>query len=129
MGDDVPTGTVTFLFTDGVESTRLWQQHPGAMRTALAAHDDIVRNGIVARNGSVFATGGDSFSAAFANPIDAALAAIEIQNALGRNEWSELGDLQVRMALDAGLADERNGHSPTCAAFRLQVLDEWAETR
>ena len=35
----LPTGTVTFLFTDIEGSTRLWEQHPEAMRAALARHD------------------------------------------------------------------------------------------
>ena len=38
-----PTGTVTFLFTDIEGSTRLWEQHPDAMRPALARHDDLLR--------------------------------------------------------------------------------------
>src|SRR5438046_985908 len=35
----LPSGTVTFLFTDIEGSTRLWEQHPEAMRAALARHD------------------------------------------------------------------------------------------
>jgi class 3 adenylate cyclase len=33
---ELPTGTVTFLFTDVEGSTRLWQEQPEAMRPALA---------------------------------------------------------------------------------------------
>jgi len=43
---DLPTGTVTFLFTDLAGSTRLWEEHPEAMRDALARHDEIVRSAI-----------------------------------------------------------------------------------
>ena len=39
---DLPTGTVTFLFTDIEGSTRLWEQHPQAMAGALAHHDQIL---------------------------------------------------------------------------------------
>ena len=39
---ELPTGTVTFLFTDVEGSTRLWEAHPEAMKAALARHDDIV---------------------------------------------------------------------------------------
>jgi hypothetical protein len=38
----LPTGTVTFLLTDVEGSTRLWEEHPDAMRVALARHDDLI---------------------------------------------------------------------------------------
>ncbi len=50
---DLPTGTVTFLFTDIAGSTRLWEQHPQAMAGALARHDAIMRQAIVAEAGVV----------------------------------------------------------------------------
>ena len=42
---ELPTGTVTFLFTDIEGSTRLWEERPSAMRVALARHDAILRRG------------------------------------------------------------------------------------
>ena len=42
---DVPTGTVTFLFTDIEGSTKLWEQSPESMRAALTRHDAILREG------------------------------------------------------------------------------------
>ena len=49
MTDPVlPSGTVTFLFTDIEGSTRLWEQHPEAMRPALARHDEVLREGVAA---------------------------------------------------------------------------------
>jgi class 3 adenylate cyclase len=39
---DLPTGTVTFLFTDVEGSTRLWEHHPMAMRATLARHDALI---------------------------------------------------------------------------------------
>jgi hypothetical protein len=42
---ELPTGTVTFLFTDLEGSTRLWQEHPEAMKPALARHDDLLNRG------------------------------------------------------------------------------------
>ena len=37
-----PEGTVTFLFTDLVSSTRLWEEYPDSMREALPRHDALV---------------------------------------------------------------------------------------
>ena len=39
---ELPTGTITFLFTDIEGSTRLWEEHPEAMRAALACHDAVL---------------------------------------------------------------------------------------
>ena len=48
---DLPTGTVTFLFTDLEDSTRLWEEYPDAMKAALARHDEILRGAIAAHGG------------------------------------------------------------------------------
>ena len=61
----LPTGTLTFLFTDIEGSTRLWEAHPDAMHQAVARHDTLVRQNIEARGGFVFKTVGDAFCAAF----------------------------------------------------------------
>jgi len=45
----LPSGVVTFLFTDIEGSTRRWEADPEAMRAALAAHDDVLRTAIEAR--------------------------------------------------------------------------------
>src|SRR5512132_143041 len=50
---ELPTGTVTFLFTDLEGSTRLWEEHPEAMRAALARHDEILRTAVEKREGVV----------------------------------------------------------------------------
>jgi class 3 adenylate cyclase len=59
VGVSVPAGTVTFLFCDVEGSTRLWEAHGEGMRTALAVHDQIVRQRLESAGGPVFATGGD----------------------------------------------------------------------
>ena len=71
---DHPSGTVTFLFTDIEGSTRLWEQHPEAMKTALARHDHILRGAMEANNGYVFKTIGDAFCAAFSTAPEAVAA-------------------------------------------------------
>src|SRR6187401_3102592 len=63
---ELPTGTVTFLFTDLEGSTRLWEAHPDAMKPALARHDEILREAVEAHDGHVVKTTGDGVHAAFA---------------------------------------------------------------
>jgi|GEM_PF-3726876 len=62
----LPTGTVTFLFTDFAGSTALWERDRDAMQSALAQHDVRLRAAIEARAGHVSRTVGDAFCAAFA---------------------------------------------------------------
>ena len=105
---DLPTGTVTFLFTDIEGSTRLWEEHPTAMREALARHDAILRSAIQTTEGHVFKTMGDAFDAVFPSAVDAAAAAVTIQRALGAEPWTVPGGLCVRVALHTGTAEERD---------------------
>ena len=55
----LPSGTVTFFFTDLQGSSRLWEQFPDSMPAALARHDEILDEAIVANRGRVFSTAGD----------------------------------------------------------------------
>ncbi len=96
---ELPSGTVTFLFTDLEGSTRLWEEHPEAMRRALARHDDIMRDGITDHRGHVVKTTGDGFHAAFATAHDALDAAVATQLALSAESFGETGRLRVRMGL------------------------------
>ncbi|MSP12304.1 MAG: adenylate/guanylate cyclase domain-containing protein [Chloroflexi bacterium] len=112
---DLPSGTVTFLFSDIEGSTRLWQQHPEAMKTALARHDTIVRSTIESHDGYVFKTVGDEFCAAFPTALPALAAALAIQRALTAEDWTAGAGLprpaaiKVRAALHTGAADVRDG--------------------
>ena len=106
---EAPQGTVTFLFTDIVGSTRLWERFPNAMSPALARHDGIVRSAVEARKGHVFKTVGDAFCVAFPTPLDALMAAIEVQRGLTAENWGETGPLAVRMGLHTGTAEFRDG--------------------
>lgn len=99
---DHPT---TFLFTDIEGSTRLWEEQPEAMRSALARHDRLLAEAIAGHRGRVFKTIGDAFCAAFGEPSDAVAAAVAGQRALSRLDGLPL---RVRMALHSGEADERD---------------------
>jgi predicted ATPase/class 3 adenylate cyclase len=106
----LPSGTVTFLFTDIQGSTALWENHQRAMQIALARHDELLRSAIVRQGGAVFKTVGDAFYAAFATADAAVRAALTAQRALQAEPWgAETGPLRVRMALHTGTADERDG--------------------
>ena len=92
---DLPTGTVTFLFTDLEGSTRLWEEHPDAMRDALARHDEILRDAVEKRAGHVVKTTGDGLHAAFALAPDGVAAALDAQRAL----LAKYGDLADRVIM------------------------------
>jgi predicted ATPase/class 3 adenylate cyclase/tetratricopeptide (TPR) repeat protein len=127
----LPSGTVTFLFTDIEGSTKLWEQHPEAMRLALAQHDILLRQAIEDNNGAVFKTVGDAFCAAFHTAADALKAALDVHLALQQQPWNETGPLRVRMGLHTGIAEERDGDyfGPTLnRAARLQAIGHGQQT-
>ena len=105
---ELPTGTVTFLFTDIEGSTRRWEQYPQAMPAALARHDAVLRQAIAANAGVIFQTAGDSFAAAFTTAPAALSAALTAQRHLQTVPWeAPVGVLRVRMALHTGSATLR----------------------
>ena len=88
------------MFTDVEGSTRRWEADAEAMRAALAAHDDVLRQVIEAQGGWLFKHTGDGVCAAFASPTGAVDAAVAAQRALG---------LPVRMGIATGEAELREG--------------------
>jgi predicted ATPase/class 3 adenylate cyclase len=104
----LPSGTVTFLFTDVEGSTRLWAADKDAMSASLLVHDAILRSAIENNGGYVFTTAGDSFAAAFGRASDAVRAVTESQRALTDATWPG-PVLRVRMGLHLGESEERGG--------------------
>lgn len=106
MGN-LPSGTVTFLFTDIEGSTQLWEKHSEAMKQALAQHDLILRQAIESSGGQIIKTTGDGIHGVFEKAIDAVQATLAAQRALK----APLCDLQihVRMGLHTGEAELRAG--------------------
>src|SRR5947208_556103 len=110
---ELPTGTITFLFTDIEGSTQLWENHPDAMRLALARHDAFLRAAIETNRGHVFKTIGDAFCAVFTHPADAIDAALTAQlhlRALQPTAIASASDLslKVRVAVHTGEAEARD---------------------
>jgi len=97
----LPTGTVTFLFTDIEGSTARWESAPHEMNDALESHDQQLRRSIERFQGWVFAHTGDGMCAAFSSAKAAVEAAIDAQQQL---------DLPVRMGIATGEAELREGN-------------------
>ena len=106
---ELPSGTVTFLFTDLEGSTRLWEEHPEAMKAALARHDAILRDAIETHDGLVVKTTGDGFHAAFATAHDAVDAGVAAQRGLAEEPWAETGPLTARIGVHTCEAEVRDG--------------------
>jgi len=104
----IPTGTVTLLFTDIEGSTRLWEAEPDAMAVALRLHDDILRGSIERAGGFVFKTVGDAFHATFSTAEAALDAVLAAQRALVDAEWPTSRPIRVRMGLHTGACEERD---------------------
>jgi predicted ATPase/class 3 adenylate cyclase len=100
---DLPTGTVTLLFTDIEGSTNLLQRLGGEQyATVLAEQRDLLRHVFHAFDGHEVDTQGDAFFVAFARATDAVSAAVAAQRALFTHSWPEAVTLRVRMGLHTG---------------------------
>jgi class 3 adenylate cyclase/tetratricopeptide (TPR) repeat protein len=107
--DHLPSGTVTFLFTDIEGSTKLAREHPDTWEHARARHHAILRSAIESSQGHVFEISGDSFCAAFHTAGDALRAAVKSQNDLHHEKWQD-ASIRVRMGIHTGKAEiQENG--------------------
>jgi len=105
----LPTGTVTFLFTDIEGSTQLVQRLGPEYRQVLERHAAIVDSAIAGHDGIAVNTEGDSFFAAFEAADAAVLAAIAAQRDLNDESWPEAGAVRVRAGLHTGTAQLGHG--------------------
>jgi len=105
----LPTGTVTFAFTDIEGSTERWDSDRAGMLQAVRRHDDVMRSVLAETSGSVFKTVGDAFCVAFARPEDAIPAMLAAQRAIAAEDFSGVHGVRVRAAIHTGTADEREG--------------------
>jgi predicted ATPase/class 3 adenylate cyclase len=93
---DLPTGTVTFVFTDIAGSTKLLQEHGDSYAGLLADHRELVRDALRRHSGVEVDTQGDAFFAAFSRASDAVAAAEAIREGLGD------GPILVRIGIHTG---------------------------
>ena len=101
--DELPVGTVTFLFTDIEGSTALLKRLGGTVYAeALADHHRILREAFTEHGGSEIDTQGDSFFVAYRRAKDAVSSAIACQRALADHVWPEDTQLRVRMGIHTG---------------------------
>src|SRR5436305_11730608 len=103
----LPTGTVTFLFTDVAGSTALWEADPELARTAMLRHDDLTMEAVTTSGGVLVRPRGegDSHFAVFDQASDAVAAALKIAETQRAEPWATARPLEVRMALHTGVAD------------------------
>ena len=108
---NLPSGTVTFLFTDIEGSTRLWEEHPEATRAALVRHDALVEEMVHKDNGMLVRPRGegDSRFAVFSRSTDAIGAAAALQKVMYSEPWATPTPLRIRVAIHTGEADLREG--------------------
>jgi class 3 adenylate cyclase len=105
---DLPSGLVTFLFTDIEGSTRLAQLLGADYRPVLSEHRRILRHALGAEGGVELFTEGDSLFVVFAEAAAAVRACADAQRALAAHDWKPLRP-KVRMGLHSGYAEPHGG--------------------
>jgi peptide/nickel transport system substrate-binding protein len=99
---ELPSGTVTFLFTDIEGSTRLLRELGERYADVLAEHQRVLREVFAEHGGREIDTQGDSFFVAFRRAKDAIAAAVDAQRALVDHDWPEGAQVRVRMGIHTG---------------------------
>ena len=110
---NLPSGMVTFLFTDIEGSTQRWRHHEQVMQTAVNRHFDLLRGAIESHQGVYYTDVGDAIQAAFSTPRAAVAAALDAQRALLAESWpQEVAPFRVRMGLHTGEAFPHRERTP-----------------
>ena len=109
--NNLPFGTITFLFTDIENSTPLWEKHPEEMKSALAKHDSILKGAVASNNGQIIKTTGDGIHAVFSTAIDSVNAALDAQKIFQTSKALKTSEvsIKVRMGMHTGEAEQRDG--------------------
>jgi YVTN family beta-propeller protein len=115
---DLPSGAVTFLFTDIEGSTRLVRQLRDRYPAVLADHQRLLREAFARHNGHEIDTQGDAFFYAFAGAHEAVRAAVEGQRALLAHPWPNETRVKIRMGIHTGQAAPVDGRYTGLAVHR-----------
>lgn len=100
---ELPSGIVTFLFSDIEESSSKWDRAHDAMSQALAKHDEIFDASIRGNSGVVVKKIGDGYMAVFSAPAGAVKAALGAQRAIGQVDWpTAVAPFRVRVGIHTG---------------------------
>ena len=116
----LPSGTVTFLFSDVEGSTRLLTRSPDGYPEVLATHQHLLRSAFAEHDGREVHTEGDAFFVAFTRAGDAIAAAVGAQRSLASQRWPEGVEVRVRIGVHTGEAQVRDDDYVgwTCTARR-----------
>jgi class 3 adenylate cyclase/CheY-like chemotaxis protein len=101
---DLPTGTVTFLFTDVEGSTALAHKLAHDFQDVLVQHRNLIRSAVAERDGVEIDVRGDEFFVAFDDATAAAQAAVAAQCAILSHAWPPEAELRIRMGMHTGEA-------------------------
>jgi YVTN family beta-propeller protein len=115
---DLPSGAVTFLFTDIEGSTRLVRRLRGRYAEVLGEHQRLLREAFSQHGGYEIDTQGDAFFYAFGSAHEAVLAAVEAQRALSGYPWPDESEVKVRMGIHTGQAAPVDGRYTGLAVHR-----------
>src|SRR5207248_2149179 len=107
---ELPAGTVTFLLTDIVSSSEMWELHPAEMAAAVREHESIIDSIIGARSGHLLKHRGegDSTLSAFDRAVEALEAAVAIQDRFARERDHLVLPIALRVALHTGEVEQRD---------------------
>src|SRR5262245_61964063 len=101
---EIPSGTVTFLFTDIEGSTQLLKELRARYRDVVADHHRLMRAAFQGAGGYEMGTEGDAFFVAFPRATDALTGAVEAQRALAAHTWPDGVEIRVRIGIHTGEA-------------------------
>ena len=104
MTRKLPTGEVTYLFTDIEGSTRLLDRVGDRYGSLLAAHHAAIRTAIATHGGTELKTEGDAFFVVFPSAGDAVAGAVAAQNRIADDPALAAENVLVRMGLHTGVA-------------------------
>jgi len=107
--EGLPSGTVSFVFTDIEGSTRIFRRLGDLYPPVLERHNELLRAAWVAHGGFEVKTEGDAFFVAFADAAAAVAACADAQRSLSAEDWPEGGEVRVRMGIHTGLASPKDG--------------------